>query len=125
MLPFFSNLNFVLVYEIIRPALIFGVIFWAAHWVLKSKVNINKVFLSIAGGLFGLRTVLCVINYIQLTIASQNIENDISAILDLFAATDSKYSMMAGLSTYALAFVMLAFIKEKIPAKTECENADI
>ena len=120
---FFYNLNFVLVYEIIRPVLIFGVIFALAHWVLKSKVNISKAFLVIASGIFTFRTVFIILEYLRAIFQSLHIEEESTLYLQSLTMSGSSYTILSGFSNYALTFVIFLFVQQKIAAGSNAEQS--
>ena len=64
-----------LVYEIIRPLIIFVVILLGSQWLLKSKLNLNKLSWIILGGAFILSALFNVLEYIRVITMMQNMGN--------------------------------------------------
>lgn len=100
---------FALAYEIIRPLLIFAVIVWANYWILESKINTNKVFLSIMGAFFFLGALFNILEYIRMITTIQTMGNDYFSYLSLLTPSNSIYNILAAFSTYALTFIALIY----------------
>ena len=100
-----------LVYEIIRPLIIFVVILLGSHWLLKNKLNLNKLSWIILGGVFVLGTVFNVLEYIRLITAIENMGNEFFSYLSMLTPSNSVYSIVAKLCTYI--FTLVLFIQNK------------
>ena len=95
-----------LAYEIIRPLIIFVVILLGSHWLLKNKLNLNKLSWIILGGVFVLGTVFNVLEYIRLITAIKNMGNEFFSYLSMLTPSNSVYSIVAKLCTYIFTFVL-------------------
>ncbi len=100
-----------LAYEIIRPLIIFVVILLGSHWLLKNKLNLNKLSWIILGGVFVLGTVFNVLEYIRLITAIENMGNEFFSYLSILTPSNSVYSIAAKLCTYI--FTLVLFIQNK------------
>ena len=100
-----------LLYEIIRPLIVFFVIFLGCYWLIKYKLNFNKGVWIILGGLFVLGAVFNVLEYIRLITVIENMGNDFFSYLTLLTLSNSVYTILAKLCTYI--FTLLLFIQNK------------
>ena len=100
-----------LAYEIIRPLIIFVVILLGSHWLLKNKLNLNKLSWIILGGVFVLGTVFNVLEYIRLITAIENMGNEFFSYLSMLTPSNSVYSIVANLCTYI--FTLVLFTQNK------------
>ena len=100
-----------LAYEIIRPLIIFVVILLGSHWLLKNKLNLNKLSWIILGGVFVLGTVFNVLEYIRLITAIENMGNEFFSYLSMLTPSNSVYSIVAKLCTYI--FTLVLFTQNK------------
>ena len=107
---FFSEI-FTLVYQIIRPLLIFAVVLLANILVLNSKIYINKLLLSVLCVLFVLGAVFNILEYIRIITEIQNMRNDFFSVLSLLRPLNSVYEILAKFCTYAFTFVLLIHSK--------------
>ena len=96
-----------LVYEIIRPLIIFVVILLASRWLSKNKLNLNKSSWIILFGVFVLGALFNVLEYIRMITAIQNMSNDFFSYLNLLTLSNSVYSIVAKLCTYIFTYVLL------------------
>ena len=96
-----------LVYEIIRPLIIFVVILLASRWLLKNKLNLNKLSWIVLFGVFVLGALFNVLEYIRMITAIQNMGNDFFSYLNLLTPSNSVYSIVAKLCTYIFTYVLL------------------
>ena len=96
-----------LVYEIIRPLVIFLVIVLGSHWLLENKLNLNKFSWIILVGVFVFGALFNIIEYIRMITAIQNMGNDFFSYLILLTPSNSVYSIVAKLSTYIFTCVLL------------------
>ena len=95
-----------LVCEIIRPIIIFGVILLGSRWVLKKKLNLNKLSWIILGTTFILGSLLNVLEYIRVITMMQNMSNEFFLYLSILTPSNSVYSILAKLCTYIFTFVL-------------------
>ena len=100
-----------LVYEIIRPLIIFVVILLGSQWLLKSKLNLNKLSWIILGGAFILGALFNVLEYIRVITIMQNIVNSFFSYLNMLTPSNSVYSIAAKLCTYI--FTLVLFTQNK------------
>lgn len=70
----------VLVYEIIRPLIIFVVILLENLWLLKNKFNLNRLSWIVLGCVFILGALFNSLEYIRIITATQNMGNSFSHI---------------------------------------------
>ena len=96
-----------LVYEIIRPLIIFVVILLASRWLSKNKLNLNKLSWIVLFGVFVLGALFNVLEYIRMITAIQNMGNDFFSYLNLLTPSNSVYSIVAKLCTYIFTYVLL------------------
>ncbi len=96
-----------LVYEIIRPLIIFVVILLGSQWVLKNKLNLNKLSWIILGAVFVLGSLFNILEYIRVITMMQNIGNNFFSYLSILTPSNSIYSIVAKLCTYIFTFVLL------------------
>ena len=99
-----------LVYEIIRPSIIFVVIFGGNQWLLKNKLNLNKLSWIILCGVFVLSALFNILEYIRIITAIQNMGNSFFSYLSILT-TNSVYSIAAKLCTYI--FTLVLFTQNK------------
>lgn len=107
MSAFFINAIFGLIYEIIRPLLIVLIILWANRWIVKSRIDVNKTVIIAIGVLWLLNALLMILDFIQMMGALQALEYNIHSYVNLLAASNSIYNVLANFSNYALAYVAL------------------
>ncbi len=100
-----------LAYEIIRPLILFVVILLGSQWLLKNKLNLNKLSCIILGGLFILSALFNILEYVRMITAIQNMGNDFFSYLSLLTPSNSVYSIASKFSTYIFTFVL--FIQNK------------
>lgn len=96
-----------LVYEIIRPLIIFVVFLLASRWLSKNKLNLNKLSWIVLFGVFVLGALFNVLEYIRMITAIQNMGNDFFSYLNLLTPSNSVYSIVAKLCTYIFTYVLL------------------
>ncbi len=96
-----------LVYEIIRPLIIFVVILLGSHWLLKNKLNLNRLSWIILGGVFILGALFNAFEYIRVITMMQNMGNSFFSYLSMLTPPNSVYSIVAKLCTYIFTFVLL------------------
>ena len=107
---FLFNEIIALAYEIIRPLIIFVVILLESQWVLKNKLNLNKLGWIILGSTFILGTLFNILEYIRVITMVQNMGNSFFSYLSILTQSNSVYSIAAKLCTYIFAFAL--FIKK-------------
>ena len=95
-----------LVYEIIRPLIIFVVILLGSQWLLKSKLNLNKLSWIILGGAFILGALFNVLEYIRVITTMQNMGNDFFSYLSMLTPSNSVYNTLSKLCTYIFTFIL-------------------
>ena len=100
-----------LAYEIIRPLIIFVVIFLGSQWLLKNKLNLNKLSWIILGCVFVLGALFNVSEYVRIITAVQNMGNDFFSYLSMLTPSNSVYSIVAKLCTYI--FTLVLFTQNK------------
>ena len=100
-----------LVYEIIRPLIIFVVILLRSQWLLKNKLNLNKLSWIILGGAFILGALFNVLEYIRVITMIRNMGNDFFSYLSMLTPSNSVYSIAAKLCTYI--FTLVLFTQNK------------
>ena len=96
-----------LVYEIVRPLLIFVVILFGSYWLSKNKLNLNKLSWIILGCVFILGALFNFLEYIRIITATQNMGNIFFSYLNILTLSNSVYSIVAKLCTYIFTFVLL------------------
>ena len=101
-----------LVYEIIRPLIIFVVILLGSHWLLKNKLNLNKLSWIILGGAFILGALFNVLEYIRVITMIRNMGNDFFSYLSMLTPSNSVYSIVAKLCTYIFTIVLFTQNKD-------------
>ncbi len=99
-----------LVYEIIRPLIIFVVILFGNQWLLKNKLNLNKLSWIILGGAFILGALFNVLEYMRVITMMQNMGNDFFSYLSMLTPSNSVYNTLAKLCTYIFTFTL--FVKK-------------
>lgn len=107
---FLFNEIIALAYEIIRPLIIFVVILLESQWVLKNKLNLNKLGWIILGSAFILGSLFNILEYIRVITMVQNMGNSFFSYLSILTQSNSVYSIAAKLCTYIFAFAL--FIKK-------------
>lgn len=107
---FLFNEIIALAYEIIRPLIIFVVILLESQWVLKNKLNLNKLGWIILGSAFILGSLFNILEYIRVITMVQNMGNIFFSYLSILTQSNSVYSIAAKLCTYIFAFAL--FIKK-------------
>ena len=107
---FLFNEIIALAYEIIRPLIIFVVILLESQWVLKNKLNLNKLGWIILGSAFILGSLFNILEYIRVITMVQNVGNIFFSYLSILTQSNSVYSIAAKLCTYIFAFAL--FIKK-------------
>lgn len=95
-----------LVYEIIRPLIILAVIFLGNQWLLKSKLNLNKLSWIILGGAFILGALFNVLECIRVIAIMQNMGNSFFSYLSILTPSISVYSILSKLCTYIFTFTL-------------------
>ena len=95
-----------LVYEIIRPLIIFVVIVLGSRWLLKNKFNLNKLSWIILCGVFVLGALFNVLEYVRMITVVQNVGNEFFSYLGMLTPSNSVYSMVAKLCTYVFTLVL-------------------
>lgn len=95
-----------LVYEIIRPLIIFAVLLAGSQWLLKNKLNLNKLSWIILGGAFVLGALFNILEYIRVITAMQNIGNSFFSHLEMLTPSNSIYNTLAKLCTYIFTFIL-------------------
>ena len=98
-----------LMYEIIRPIIIFVVILLGSHLLLKSKLNFNRSSWIILGVVFVLGALF---NVLELTVV-QNKGNEFFSYLSMLTPSNSAYSIAAKLCTYIFTLKGLFFLCSK------------
>lgn len=96
-----------LVYEIIRPLIIFVVILLGNQWLLKNKLNLNRLSWIILGSAFILGSLFNILEYIRVITMMQNIGNSFFSYLGMLTPSNSVYSIVAKLCTYIFTFALL------------------
>ena len=107
---FLFNEIIALAYEIIRPLIIFVVILLESQWVLKNKLNLNKLGWIILGSAFILGSLFNILEYIRVITMLQNMGNSFFSYLSILTQSNSVYSIAAKLCTYIFTFAL--FIKK-------------
>lgn len=102
-----------LVYEIIRPLIIFVVVLLGSRCLLKNELNLNKLSWIILGGVFILGAVLNVLEYIRMITAIQNMGNDFFSYLSIVTLSGSIYSIVAKFCTYIFTVVLFIGNRKK------------
>ena len=100
-----------LVYEIIRILIIFVVILLGSRWLLKTKLNLNKLSWIILCGVFVLSALFNILEYIRIITAIQNMGNGFFSYLSILTPSNSVYSIAAKLCTYI--FTLVLFTQNK------------
>ena len=95
-----------LVYEIIRPLIIFVVIALGSRWLSKNKLNLYKISWIMLVGMFVLGTLFNILEYTRMMAVIQNMGNDFFSYLSLLTPSNSVYSILAKLCTYIFTFVL-------------------
>ena len=95
-----------LVYEIIRPLIIFAVLLVGSQWLLNNKLNLNKLSWIILGGAFVLGALFNVLEYIRVITAMQNMGNSFFSYLEMLTPSNSIYNTLAKLCTYIFTFTL-------------------
>ena len=95
-----------LAYEIIRPLIIFVVLFLGSRWLLKNKLNLSKLSWIILGGAFILGALFNVLEYIRIITMMQNMGNDFFSYLSMLTSANSVYNALAKLCTYIFTFAL-------------------
>ena len=100
-----------LVYEIIRPLIIFLVVLLANRWVLQSKHSFNKSVWVILAVAFACGALFNVLEYNRLIAEVENMGNDFFSYLSMLTLSNSIYNILAKLCTYIFTFTL--FIKKE------------
>ena len=108
---FLSSEIIALVCEIIRPLIIFVVILLGSRWLLKTKLNLNKLSWIILCGVFVLSALFNILEYIRIITAIQNMGNSFFSYLSILTPSNSVYSIAAKLCTYI--FTLVLFTQNK------------
>ena len=97
-----------LVYEMIRPLIIFVVILLESRLQSNCKHNFNKLIWIILVSIFVLGAWFNVLEYIRLITVTQNMGNDFFSYLSILTPSNSVYNVAAKLCTYIFTFVLFA-----------------
>lgn len=92
--------------EIIRPLFILAVIIIVNHLVFKTKLNLNKIRLTILCSAFILGALFIVLEYIRVITVAHGIQNDFFSYLSILTSANSVYVILAKLCTYIFTFVL-------------------
>ena len=108
---------FALVYEAIRPIIIFVVIALGSRWFSKNNLSFNKFSCIMLVGVFVLGALFNILEYTRIMEVIQNMGNELFSYLSLSTPLNSVYSIAAKLFTYIFTFVLLTQNKKQ---KADC-----
>jgi len=92
--------------EIIRLLFNLHVIILVYRLVFKTKLNLNKIRLTILCSAFILGALFNVLEYIRIITVAQGIQNDFFSYLSILSSANSVYVILAKLCTYIFTFVL-------------------
>ena len=104
----------VLVYQTVRPILVVAVIFFAIKLITRCRIYRDNKVLNLGLLLLGANAILNVIEFISIKLAMQSVGNNFFAMVSMLTPSNSAYSILASLCSYAVIFLGLAFAQKCI-----------